>query len=60
MEVALTDRPYLVGDALTLADIALVAYTRMAHVGGFDLAVYPATEAWVARVEKALSIREPR
>ena len=33
---------FLVGDAITLADIALYAYTHVAHEGGFDLAGYPA------------------
>ena len=47
---------YMVGDALSLADLALVAYTRMAHEGGFDLAPYPAVRAWVARVEAGLGI----
>ena len=60
MERALAGRRYLVGDDLTLADIALVAYTRMAHDGGFDLADYPAVDAWVRRVEQELPIREPR
>jgi len=56
MEEALAASPFLVGDAPTLADIALVAYTRVAHDGGFDLADYPAVKAWVARVEDALGI----
>jgi glutathione S-transferase len=60
MDEALEGRDFLVGPALTLADIALVAYTRMAADGGFALADYPAVEAWVARVETALPIREPR
>jgi glutathione S-transferase len=47
---------FLVGDALTLADIALVAYTRVAHEGGFDLGDYPAVKTWVARVEAGLGI----
>ena len=47
---------FLVGDSLSLADVALVAYTRVAHEGGFDLAGYPKVEAWVARVEQALKI----
>jgi glutathione S-transferase len=47
---------WLVGDGLTLADIALVAYSRVAHEGGFDLADYPALQRWIARVEAALSI----
>jgi glutathione S-transferase len=49
---------FLVGSALSLADVALVAYTRWAHQGGFDLAHYPAVRAWVARVEAALNITD--
>jgi len=56
LEMALKASPFLVGHALTLADIALVAYTRVAHEGGFDLGDYPATKAWVGRVESALGI----
>ena len=48
--------PFLVGSALSLADVALVAYTRVAHEGGFDLADYPKVKAWVGRVEAALKI----
>ena len=42
--------PYLVGSSLTLADIALYAYTHVAHEGRFDLAGYPAIGAWLERV----------
>lgn len=56
LELGLAQTPFLVGAALSLADIALVAYTRVAHEGGFDLAAYPKVQAWVARVEQALSI----
>jgi glutathione S-transferase len=56
MEGTLADRPFLVGDALSLADVALVAYTRLAHEGGFDLLPYPALRAWIARVETALGM----
>ncbi len=57
LEDGLADgRPFLVGDALSLADVALVAYTRVAHEGGFDLGRYPAVQAWVKRVEGALKI----
>lgn len=56
MEMQLTWTDWLVGDALTCADIALVAYTRVAHEGGFDLAQFPNVERWVSRVEGALSI----
>jgi glutathione S-transferase len=57
MEVHLQTAPFLVGGALTLADIALVAYTRAANRGGFDLASYPSVSAWVARVESELDLQ---
>jgi glutathione S-transferase len=60
LDRALESRRFLVADHLTLADIALVAYTRFAHDGGFVLADYPAVDAWVRRVETELPIKEPR
>ena len=56
MERTLADANYLAGDALTLADIAVVAYTRVAKSGGFDLSAYPKVRAWIARVERDLDI----
>ena len=56
MEMQLTWTDWLVGENMTCADIALVAYTRVAHEGGFDLAQFPNVERWVSRVEGALSI----
>ena len=56
LEDGLQGRAFLVGDRLSLADVALVAYTRVAHEGGFDLSNYPAVAAWVKRVEGALKI----
>ncbi|MDQ7987340.1 glutathione S-transferase family protein [Pseudomonas sp. G34] len=50
MERQLQQTPYLVGDRYTIADIALYAYTHVAHEGGFDLSGYPAVNAWLARV----------
>jgi glutathione S-transferase len=46
----LQERSFLVGDALTIADLALYAYTHVANEGGFDLAAYPAVRAWLERV----------
>jgi glutathione S-transferase len=57
LETQLQQSPFLVGGKLTLADVALVAYTRVAHEGGFDLSVYPAVQAWVERVETDLGIK---
>lgn len=56
LEDGLASSPFLVGAAPTLADVALVAYTRVAHEGGFDLAGYPRVTAWVARTERVLKI----
>jgi glutathione S-transferase len=56
LELGLSQSPFLVGEKLTLADVAVVAYTRVAHEGGFSLDPYPVVKAWVARVEKALRI----
>ncbi len=49
---------YLVADRLSLADISLVAYTRWAHEGGFELGDYPAVRAWIARLEGELKISD--
>lgn len=56
LEHAAGEGPFLAGDRLSLADVALVAYTRVAHEGGFDLAQYPNVQAWIGRVEAALRI----
>ncbi len=56
LEDGLAGSSFLVGEALTLADVSLVAYTRMAHEGGFDLAAYPKVRAWIERVDRALGI----
>jgi glutathione S-transferase len=50
MERHLEGRQFLVGDGLTLADIALYAYSHVADEGGFDLERYPALRAWLQRV----------
>ena len=50
MERHLEGRAFLVGDAPSLADIALYAYTHVAPEGGFDLEPYPAVRAWLDRV----------
>lgn len=58
LEDALAAGLFLVGDKLSLADVALVAYTRLAGEGGFDLSRYPQVQAWIARVEAALPIKD--
>lgn len=51
MERRLAEADYLVGDALTIADISLYAYTHVAHEGGFDLAPFVSIRDWIERVE---------
>lgn len=50
METHLSSHDWFTGPAYGIADIALFAYTGVAHHGGFDLAPYPALRAWLARV----------
>jgi glutathione S-transferase len=50
MEKALTAHAWLAGNAYTVADIALYAYTHVADEGGFDLKAYPGISAWLKRI----------
>ena len=47
LERHLETREWLVGDGMTLADIALYAYTHVAPEGGIELEPYPAVRAWL-------------
>jgi glutathione S-transferase len=50
MDEHLAGRSFFVGDRLSLADIALYAYTHVAEEGGFDLSRYPEIANWLERV----------
>jgi glutathione S-transferase len=50
LERRLDGRSWVVGDGMTLADIALYAYTHVASEGEFDLSRYPSITAWLERV----------
>jgi glutathione S-transferase len=52
----LAQRRYFVGEHLSLADVALVAYTRFAPQAGLDLAPYAHVSAWIGRVERDLKL----
>ena len=57
METALAGSDWLAGGgSATLADLALVAYTRVADEGGFDLGTYPHIRGWIGRAEAAFGI----
>lgn len=51
MEQHLIHHNFLVANRYTIADIGLFAYTHVAHEGGFDLARFPAIQAWLERVK---------
>jgi glutathione S-transferase len=50
MEKHLAKNDFFVGGGFGLADIALYAYTHVAHEGEFDLSKYPCIKAWMGRV----------
>ncbi len=51
MERRLAAQDWFVGTRMTIADIALYAYSHVAHEGGFSLSAYPAVRNWIARIE---------
>lgn len=51
MERHLRGSEFFVGSGFSIADIALYAYTHVAHEAGFDLEPMPAIGAWLERVE---------
>ena len=56
MEQLIKGRTWFAGEALSVADIALLAYTRLAHEGGFDLSSRPNVRLWIKRAEEALGL----
>src|ERR1700754_865976 len=56
MEQHLATSPFLAGATASLADLSLLAYTRVAHEGGFDLGGYPVLRRWIGEAEKALGL----
>jgi glutathione S-transferase len=51
---------FLVGESFSLADVALLAYTRLAHEGGFDLGGSHALARWIGETEKNLGLPPAR
>ncbi len=47
---------FLIGDPFSLADVALLAYTRVAHEGGFHLDGYASIRRWIAAAERELDL----
>ena len=50
LERGLSDKRGFLADGFSIADIALYAYTHVAHEAGFDLSGYPNIHAWIERV----------
>jgi glutathione S-transferase len=60
MEHELAATRFLVGDSLTLADVSLLAYTRLAHEGGFHLDGYASLRRWIGEAERSLGLKPVR
>jgi glutathione S-transferase len=56
MERRLGEARFLLGDDFSLADVALLAYTRVAHQGGFDLTRHASLRRWIGEAEKRLGL----
>jgi glutathione S-transferase len=57
MEHQLAATRFLVGDVVSLADVSLLAYTRLAHEGGFHLEGYASLRRWIGETENALGLQ---
>ncbi|UZE48204.1 glutathione S-transferase family protein [Rhodopseudomonas sp. P2A-2r] len=60
MEHQLAATRFLIGDPFSLADVALLAYTRVAHEGGFHLDGYASIRRWIAAAERELDLPPAR
>ena len=60
MEHHLAATRFFVGEGLSLADVALLAYTRLAHEGGFHLDGYAAVRRWIGEAERSLGLPPAR
>ena len=51
LEGRLTVAPFVVGEAPTIADVALFAYTHVAPDAGLDLLLWPGICEWIDRIQ---------
>ena len=56
MDAALSEQSFLANDRFSIADIALLAYTRLAHEGGFDLSPRRHVRRWIADCEAQVGL----
>lgn len=52
MQSVLSNQTWLATDRVTIADIAMYTYTRVAHEGELDVTSYPAILRWLENMEK--------
>ena len=57
MDTRLRAHPWLTDVGVTIADLALFAYTHVAEDGEFDLSPYPGLRTWLARVHALPGLR---
>ena len=60
MERHLANHRFLVGETFSLADVALAAYTRLAHEGGFAMERYVSIPRWIGETETTLGLPPAR
>ena len=60
MEHQLAATRFLIGGAMSLADVSLLAYTRVAHEGGFHLDGYASIRRWIGEAEAYLGLPPAR
>ena len=60
MEQQLATTRFLLGEAPSLADVALLAYTRVAHEGGFRLDDHASLRRWIGEAERFLGLLPAR
>jgi glutathione S-transferase len=58
MDRLLRGRQWLVGQAMSIADIVLLPYTRLSPEGGFELARRQHVRSWIARCEHELKLEQ--
>lgn len=52
VDLQLHQTPWLVGDSITIADIACYPYLGLAHEGEVDIRPFPAIQAWIKRIRE--------
>jgi glutathione S-transferase len=50
LDRAVSNRPFLLGDSITVADLSCSAYLFLAHEAGIDVTVWPAVHRWLGRI----------